>query len=112
MAGDALAVIAVGSYFIWCGVRLSLWANQKWDRAKARVKWGPVCLGALILHSQIKQHFHPTPTPDALKPSNETQAQAMAAVSIIFAFVGAALILWGAFAKTRKPAPHAGRVEA
>ncbi|MGC2718077.1 MAG: hypothetical protein WA209_00690, partial [Candidatus Acidiferrales bacterium] len=84
--GDSLPVIAVGSYFIWCGVRLNLWANQKWHRAKARVKWGPVCFGASILYSQIKRHFHPTPTPDALKPSNETQAQGMAAASIIIAF--------------------------
>lgn len=105
LAGDAVGGILLGGYFLWCAMRFILWANGNWESGQARIKWGPIVLGAFILWVQVKNHFHPTP--QLFTADNETQAQGMAAASVLIGILAVFLIFWGVSAPFR--ASHRAR---
>jgi hypothetical protein len=97
--------LAVGVYLIWAGIRMFRWAKGLPSLQTGRVKWGRVLLGSLFTFNAIKTHLHPAPSADVVQPINQVQAEAMLAIYIAIAILGACLIISGVVAGFRKTIP-------
>ena len=90
---DFIFAFAFAAYLLSVGIRAMRWARGQGTARSAKVKWGRVFLGALLIFIQAENHFHPAA--NLLRPSNETQGVAMNATAIALAFLGAWLIVSG-----------------
>jgi hypothetical protein len=95
--------LAVGVYLIWAGIRMFRWAKGLPSLQTGRVKCGRVLLGSLFMFNAIKTHLHPPPSADVLQPANQVQAEAMVAIYIAVAILGACLFISGVVAGFRAP---------
>jgi hypothetical protein len=94
--------LALGAYLIWAGIRMIRRAKGLPSLQTGRVKWGRVLLGSLLTFNAIKTHLHPPPSADFLQPSNQIEAEAMLAIYIAVAILGACLVISGVIAGFRK----------
>jgi hypothetical protein len=101
--------LAVGAYLIWAGIRMVRWAKGLPSLQTGRVKWGRVLLGSLFAFNAIKTHLHPPPSADFLQPANQVEAQAMLAIYIAIAILGASLAISAVVAGFRDPARNEER---
>jgi len=93
--------LAVGVYLIWAGIRMFRWAKGLPSLQAGRVKWGRVLLGSLFMFYPLKTHLHPPPSADVVQPVNQVQAEAMVAIYIAVAILGACLFISGIVAGFR-----------
>jgi hypothetical protein len=96
-AMDLIFAFAFSAYLLSVGIRAMRWARGQGTVGSMKVKWGRVLLGSLLILIEAKNHFHPAT--NLLRPSNETEAAAMKATAIIFAFLGAWLVVSGVTAR-------------
>ena len=95
--------LALGAYLIWAGIRMIRWAKGMPSLQTGRVKWGRVLLGSLFMFYAFKTHLLPPPSADVVQPLNQVQADAMIAIYIAVAILGACLFISGIVAGFRAP---------
>lgn len=97
--------VAVAAYLIWAGIRMVRWARGLPSLQTGRIKWGRVVLGALFAFNAMKALLHPPASAaDIDVPLNKIQGQAIVAIYIAVAILGAALAISGIVAGYRSPA--------
>jgi hypothetical protein len=96
-ATDLILDFAFAAYLLSVGIRSIHWSRGQGPATSARIKWGRVFLGYLMIYIEVKDHFHPAP--NLLRPSNQTQAAAMNATAIALMLLGAWLIVSGVISK-------------
>jgi hypothetical protein len=102
--------VAVAAYLFWAGIRMVRWARGVPGLQTGRIKWGRVLLGALFAFNAVKALLHPPASAaDIDVPLNKIQGQAIVAIYIAVAILGAALAISGIVAKFKNGAPSEGR---
>lgn len=97
---------AVAAYLFWAGIRMVRWARGLPSLQTGRIKWGRVLLGALFAFNAIKALLHPPASAaDIDQPLNKIQGQAIVAIYIAVAILGAALAISGVVAGFKSQAP-------
>jgi hypothetical protein len=97
--------LALGAYLVWAGIRMFRWAKGMPSLQTGRIKWGRVLLGALFAFNAMKALLHPPASAaDIDVPLNKVQGQAIVAIYIAVAILGAALAISGIVAGFRSPA--------
>jgi hypothetical protein len=98
--------VALGAYLIWAGIRMFRWAKGLPSLQTGRIKWGRVLLGALFAFNAMKALLHPPASAaDIDQPLNKVQGQAIVAIYIAVAILGACLVISGMVAGFRKTIP-------
>jgi hypothetical protein len=88
--------VAVAAYLFWAGIRMIRWARGLPSLQTGRIKWGRVLLGALFAFNAAKALLHPPASAaDIDVPLNKIQGQAIVAIYIAVAILGAALAISG-----------------
>jgi hypothetical protein len=101
---------AVAAYLFWAGIRMVRWARGLPSLQTGRIKWGRVLLGALFAFNAIKALLHPPASAaDIDQPLNKIQGQAIVAIYIAVAILGAALAISGVVAGFKSQAPSEER---
>ena len=102
--------VAVAAYLFWAGIRMVRWARGVPGLQTGRIKWGRVLLGALFAFNAVKALLHPPASAaDIDVPLNKIQGQAIVAIYIAVAILGAVLAISGIVAKFKNGAPSEGR---
>jgi len=99
---DALDVsfaLALAAYLVFLGNRALRWAVGQ-PASAAQIKWGRTLLGAWLIFTQAKNHFHPAA--NVLKPSNETEATGMHIAAAVIVAIGVLLIVFGLKSPVRR----------
>jgi hypothetical protein len=89
---DVSFALGLAAYLVFVGNRALRWAIGQ-PAPLSQIKWGRTLLGAWLIFTQLKNHFHPGD--DLLKPSNEGQAAGMHIASAIIVAIGVLLIAYG-----------------
>lgn len=100
---DTALRIAAAAFFIWVGSRFIRRHGQ--EVSPTRIGWGRLLVGVVLIYVQVRDYF--VPTPNLLKPDNESQAAGMRFVDGLIYLAGVALIV-GAFLKRKHKPVAAG----
>lgn len=102
-AMDLIFAFAFAAYLVSVGIRAMRWAKGQRTAGSAKVKWGRLFLGSLLIFIEARNRFHPPA--NLLRPSNEAQAMAMNATAIAVVILGAWLVVSGVISRFKAQVP-------
>lgn len=100
MIGYPVLCTALGTFCVWMGSREFQRASGQ-EVKEPGFRWGRMLAGIWIVFSSLKSHY--SPSPNALKADNDSEAAGMLIATIAMTLAGMLLIAYSV--KPRKPQP-------